>query len=482
MQKVKLPSALRAFYSYYVSNVEGQPYTMYAADDCMMEEVTLPSYWYDERGHNTQVNHGRIVSVNPDQAPVGTGYMCNTEGPICTVERYLLKNGISKVTFRKAYVIVRDEKHILCVATGQYSHGINANYYVSQYELVAWKLDRWLNSLGWRYVFRFQSGGKTNIPCKTNYNVSILNPYDMVNQACSIEPVFTSSQYLRANAPWVQWTYTKVPGLYHNLWSFQEPLWLVERVCARPEVVSKAMSQAFKSAFDQFPKVADNNIANLLDVAKLVVDMMSGNVSNLSDLLSGRGVKSVSKKLANLWMAYRYSYSTTKSDVIQAINARMKNPILYMKPSHFNGEAEIPFSPYPDRAMTGCKVRVGFDVRQQVTDMVRAIKHGLYSGGLEVSWYTLYDLVPFSFVVDWFTGWGDQLAAKCAGEHYSDYIFSDVCWSLSYEYDENQCHAKAYSRWYDGHIPLPDGSMPAGSDATWLKRAGDTACLVINKW
>jgi len=257
----------------------------------------------------------------------------------------------------------------------------------------------------------------------------------------------------------------------------------------RPPKVDRLMANAFYDAYQQFPKFNDNNIANLKEMADLLLDVAkSGGVAPLIEgagslvnfFQGGRRPREIFRDIGDLWLKYRYCYGTTKSDVKQALEERARRQITYLSTQHFNGEYETSVLTPDGDGYVDVEVRVGFDVVQQTKDMIRAINHYGYLHGLELSAYTLWDMVPFSFMVDWVCDIGGELQKQQDLNHYSDYIFTNVVWSLKYNRTYRNIDYGLYSRWYDNLIPTEGIELASKASAkTWLKRGADVVSVTI---
>lgn len=307
-------------------------------------------------------------------------------------------------------------------------------------------------------------------------------------------------RYAGGSVPWYKddtWAWTTPVTLVYDpitytsaksVQVFKEQSWIFG-LAQRPWRVNQFMASAFYNMYQQFPKFNDNNIANLIEMSELVIDVAkSGGVEPLLEaaasfvdfLKGGNRPREIFHDLGDMWLKYRYCYSTTKSDVQQALENKARKQITYLRKQHFNGVYRTEYS-IPDGGKTTVTARVSCDVVQQTADMVKAIKHGLYMNGLEMSAYTMWDLVPFSFIADWFCDIGGKLQEKQDKQHYSDYVFTDVVWSLAYDRSYHNVDNHCYSRWYDNHIPdeAIAQAETSSSAKTWFKRTGDVVSLVL---
>lgn len=239
------------------------------------------------------------------------------------------------------------------------------------------------------------------------------------------------------------------------------------------------MREAAQQAADQFPTYADNNLANGLELGSLLFDVCTGNIPGFAELvaeiISAKSPAEYAKLLGKLWLMYRYAYKTTKSDIEQAQDALRRRMLTYYTPTKFDGIAS--------RTLDGTDitVRVGFDVQLSL-DPLKDWNMRFRNAGLDVSGYTIWDLIPFSFMVDWFLPVGDWLEDQRNERSLRNYVITNICWSISYIRDVDKGRGKYYTRWYE---PLPDvvygGSyhLMSGGTATWGMRAADVFSLCI---
>jgi hypothetical protein len=238
---------------------------------------------------------------------------------------------------------------------------------------------------------------------------------------------------------------------------FREPMW-VFRNGVKPDVVEELQDGAFTTAFDQFPAFTDNAIANLTEMYDAVVGFMSGEAGvNLLDKLIKwkkayftRSLMSQAvNELGSLWLAYRYAYSTTTSDLRQAMDFMGRNAITYMKPQRFDGNYA-----YHDLVNdVDVDVHCCFDVVLDASNMLGCLAHYGEVAGTRVTPYRLWDLVPLSFVADWFVDIGGWLRDKEQLQAHNYYKFSNICWSMSYKKHWEGVTHHVYTRWYEDHIP-----------------------------
>lgn len=253
----------------------------------------------------------------------------------------------------------------------------------------------------------------------------------------------------------------------------------------------KLMSAAFTKAFEQVPQYADNNIANMLEIGGACLDLFRANPEALDKwgslvkkyakqttqaIASSRKLRG--KLLRDAWMTYRYAYCTTSSDVKQAIDTAARRAVTYLKPLRFDGNATLP-NPLEDGGEVTCHVQ--FDIVINAKDVLRDLHHYLQLYGVSPSLYKAWDLVPFSFVADWFFDIGGVLKRWEQEDSILDYRFSNFWWSMKYNSRKgDRALYKCYSRWSEYFIPehLVSDYNSKSSARTWFKRIADGYCLV----
>jgi hypothetical protein len=114
--------------------------------------------------------------------------------------------------------------------------------------------------------------------------------------------------------------------------------------------------------------------------------------------------------------------------------------------------------------------------------MLGMLHHYAQLRGVNLSGYKVWDLIPFSFIADWFVDIGGMLKDQEMLHSYADYIFGDFWWSIKYKTtDVEPYNSKVYSRWSEYYVPTSViRSYNSASTGTWLKRAGDTVALTTS--
>jgi hypothetical protein len=177
-----------------------------------------------------------------------------------------------------------------------------------------------------------------------------------------------------------------------------------------------ALSEVCRNTISEYTTLATNNYANLFEVIDLIKEFRNGKIIDLVESAQDwyriiiesvkhptksnlrRLGKSASKEAASSWLKYRYAYNTTKSDVEQYAHAVFNN---YLGSQH------------GDRVMRGSigisagELRIKMRIHDNPSPNFEYVLIGLDQYGLFPGLYTIWDMIPFSFIADWFSNLGD---------------------------------------------------------------------------
>lgn len=155
----------------------------------------------------------------------------------------------------------------------------------------------------------------------------------------------------------------------------------------------KAAQAAYVAAAEGIPQVTSNGVANVLEAASM-----------LSSLLLGDFKKS-SNVVGDAWLAYRYSYCTTKLDIdeYQSYVQRIIDLTDLTAPPSYKCHGTYVDS---DGWKYHCVMRVktGDSLPSELTDVIRDF-------GFQLSAVSAWDMIPYSFIVDWFLPVSDVLSS-----------------------------------------------------------------------
>jgi hypothetical protein len=194
-----------------------------------------------------------------------------------------------------------------------------------------------------------------------------------------------------------------------------------------------AMRQAaYLDALDHVPIMNENNISNIVSL-----------VSFIKGIVIDHRVE-IPKSLNSAWLAYRYTYSTTKSDMQEAINFmhRTVGKDLFGRGFDCYGVTKYQFG------NTIVTARCHLSMVPKELELLDKIWTSLYKYGLSPSFYVVWDAIPYSFIVDWFIPIGDILSGYDKTRMYDrTYNISDIWYSIKYSYTDETGTYTSYARW-----------------------------------
>lgn len=219
--------------------------------------------------------------------------------------------------------------------------------------------------------------------------------------------------------------------------------------------------------------------SDLFSASKSIQDGLTLLPNNIERLLK------LGKLAGDAWLTYRYVYNTTKSDI-----------------QDFLGKLDVAFGSFEDQCHT---IRSGTTVGKvnhhltarlspPVTyspsesfnilySKVKSLNWRLRSMGVYPSLANLWDIVPYSFMVDWFLPVGDLLSELNTREIGNCFDVQYVVYSSRFEdtilYDGCPVELIGYSRSVSKNPPQLELDLEDPSSGTILKRAIDTATIFL---
>lgn len=241
-----------------------------------------------------------------------------------------------------------------------------------------------------------------------------------------------------------------------------------------PKYVEKGYSMAFMNACDQLARECDNQIANILEVVELFL-------GSLDPAAAVRSMMNTIKDLPTLWLWFRYAYSTSKSDIEQAIDYQFARKMSMYSWMRFDGFSEDSIEAFGETV--NLSFHCSFLARLKPEALLR---NTAWQKGALPNEYIVWDMIPLSFVVDWFTGIGDRLEWRSNLRRYlSDYQYSSLFYTTRYSAPletQGRLTTEAYIREYSSIPLIREGSYfenrGGTRTVTLIKRAADLISIL----
>lgn len=246
-----------------------------------------------------------------------------------------------------------------------------------------------------------------------------------------------------------------------------------------------------------------NNIGNAIQIVDALHDLAKFKWSSLLDNVKLFKRKGAAKAAADAWLAWRYSYNTTKSDVESEIKLAKKRVDLALSPGIKKAHAsETTSLNFKDTVINVKMTVVGaVTAKSACGDLKKSIYAALDSVGVAPTWSRIWDLLPFSFIVDWALPFSDFAEAVHLNK-YCSIDGKDPEYDLPYDVKWVSYSQKATCMISDTTLGMRvSGSLsyyqraiyktfvvdsaqswdgPSKTSAkTWLKRTIDSASLII---
>lgn len=235
-------------------------------------------------------------------------------------------------------------------------------------------------------------------------------------------------------------------------WASSETGGLVDHTTMRK------LASAYVDASRNIPQASCNSLANILEVA-----------SSIKKLFTKDRIRTITA--ASSWLQYRYSYSTTKMDVNEY--ADVTNRLINLCDI---GTIAVHGVYHDSMAVYRCS----FELR--VSDIVPSdVSEWLKAYGLSLTAYDVWDMIPYSFVVDWFLHIGDLISLW---EDHADSLtlnVSDLWYTIATDYRSEDTQQDSFVRLKGTQPPtaLPFYSYHEANGRTLLMRVTDTLALLL---
>jgi hypothetical protein len=231
---------------------------------------------------------------------------------------------------------------------------------------------------------------------------------------------------------------------------------------------------AYKSAIDSMPKLNDNSISNALEIVSFLKSLVFEHRIEIP--------RSLKDLVSEAWLGYRYSYSTTTLDAEETVKYIARR----MASKYRDRSSDTWLPSYGSASVTHDGIPVTMKCRVMYNDdtfhCYENAWDALYEYGLQPNLYVIWDMIPFSFVIDWALPIGDIASAMDASAHLPSlkYKLSQPLYSLQYTKQEGELNVRHYTR-FSGSAPtsliggvFADSSV---STRTKFKRFADAVTL-----
>lgn len=234
------------------------------------------------------------------------------------------------------------------------------------------------------------------------------------------------------------------------------------------------VQHAFMDACSDIGKMNDNMISNIKEIAEFLIGLCSGKTiaKYLGKEISvglDDAPRILRKKGGGWWLKSRYAVGTTIMDLqdfSKFLCKRTDQYFNFLNKNYFQHSYGVA-KRMVDGVAVECRCKIEWRPRS-LTGLKSVFKY-LHDTGLEFNPYVLWDMIPYSFVVDWFAPVGDFFAVKSDAKYYTEeyYDFASISFSLKYSMQGvNDSVGTRYTRWYQGP-PVIDGY-------TWFDKGGST--------
>lgn len=212
---------------------------------------------------------------------------------------------------------------------------------------------------------------------------------------------------------------------------------------------------AYNDAAANLPRSTTNSIANVLESAELVSAIIRRDFKSLAP-----------DSLRSAWLQYRYQYNTTKADIEEY--AELTRRLIAVA-----GASRIQSSGIAsDGNITAhCSIYVSAD------DFLPSdTKEWLEHYGFQLSASNLWDMIPYSFIADWFLHISDFLE-KCENANWAYELKVKDAWTSFRTSEGNQKTFFRVPGYYHTNTPWMDYTSTGPSNKTIVKRVLDSISI-----
>lgn len=222
---------------------------------------------------------------------------------------------------------------------------------------------------------------------------------------------------------------------------------------------ARAWASAYTEAASRLPQASCNMIANVVEA-----------LTSLHNLVKGRGL-SIPKTAGDAWLTYRYVYNTTRSDLDEIMALTQRLSALSEGCKRFTTYGSYHYGEVEYR----CGITLGLDQVLPTNLTQIASRYGL-----KLDLVNIWDMIPYSFVVDWFLDIGGMLEQFEAHQAALKLRPTSVWYSLTSRYNVDSGFQETYVRVQGSNGPpsaLPYYTRSNASNTTLMMRVVDSFAL-----
>lgn len=231
--------------------------------------------------------------------------------------------------------------------------------------------------------------------------------------------------------------------------------------------VNNALSRVYTAACTSLPRTSMNNIANVLQLVGTLKDFVGGHL----DL--PKGLPGLKDLISSGWLGYRYSYGTTKMDIEDGV--ALVNRLRDTAKAGEIRSNSVEILTYGDTKYT-VRCSITLDSAQ-----LREVQSFAERWGIALSAYNIWDMIPYSFIVDWFLDIGN-LIEYYEGYNYALRLTTKECWySISKVVQYSNSESETYFYRFPGRPPdvAPLYTSYTPGSATLIRRGFDILALLL---
>lgn len=285
----------------------------------------------------------------------------------------------------------------------------------------------------------------------------------------SVRPIHVFLQYMYGQTPWTSYTdrYQYVVGAPLQDYSFEIQHSPLAIAMARDKVIKKILDRKVNlaQAVAEGQKTIDMVASAATKIAKTLRNLRKGNLAQAArDLTGSKAGAPRGSSVAKNWLELQYGWKPLLSDIYGAcetLAARTQPPILKFRAKATTSDSKRVYvdSSHPNESGTVTNKETGYTSTAKIvvayamgSQTPRTMSQLGISDPLSLAW----ELLPYSFVVDWFLPVGDYLASLGYDTGLSFRMGSEVrisknCWEVNMESRTKDFGNGTFSRFtYDG--------------------------------